>query len=1504
MSKVVVRSEKSTRRWAGSQTAPAVVRALSASIESLESRTLLSTYLVNTTTDSGAGSLRQAMLNSNANPASSGANEIDFTIGTGQQIITLASPLPTITAPLYINGTTQPGYGSQPLIQISGFGITISAGSSTVRGMDIVSTNAGPLITIGQNGSDTIQGDWLGLDLTGNNAVGNSEYGIYCTTGANQIGGTTAAQRNVISGSTAIAHTSTDAGSAGVYIFGLNGINNTIQGNYIGTNASGTAAVGNVVGVDLEESANHNNIGGTAPGAGNLISGNTSDNILVETSSYQTQILGNIIGLNLAGTAALNTNTNTNVSLNDSTNDFVGGTTAGSRNLISGAQYGIYVYGPFGTAGGFNTIQGNYIGTDVTGTVAIPNTNTAVVLQSEDNVLGGTTATARNIISGNASGVGVYTPLNTVEGNYIGLNVNGAALGNATNGIVLSTNGSTVGGTAAGAGNVISANGNGVATSGAGNGIVVNGPFNNVQGNFIGTNVTGTTAIPNAASGILILNNSSATIGGNSASARNVISGNAQAGISYPGTASNTGTVIQGNYIGLNAAGAGALPNGGAGISVAGAAQMTIGGSAAGQGNVIAFNQGDGVDVTTSTSTGVTISQNSVYSNTGIGIDLGADGITNNHTGGAISGPNNFQNHPVISSVTFGASATTVAGTLNSAASSTFTLEFFASPIGSGTLQGKTYLGNTTVTTDSNGNATFSVATLAATTAGQLITATATDTTGDTSEFSLPATAASPAVATRATFYNNSVYDGNNPASNAADDNAIAPGKQALLPGQTATYANITDYSRGINGITIDVTNLAGITSGADFTFLAGNTASPSTWTSVTASGGFVRPGAGVNGSSRLDITFADGAIRNEWLQVTVKADVVTGLTTPDVFYFGDLSGFTGEPAVSGQFTVSAADVTSARNDPHGYLNPATISDVNDFNRDGRVDATDQLVARNNIGTSLIDLQAPVSGMAASGAQPAGQPSSLDVYMIELINRARANPTTAATQLGINLNEGLSPGTIPSTPVPPLAFNTALTIAATNHSQWMMTNQTFSHNEGTLDPATRMANAGYVFTSPSGSAENLAGRGTSDVLIPTQTLTEEFGDLFLDSSTSGRTHRLNLLNPSFTDIGVGLATGTFTGSSAILATQDFAYSASSGPYLTGVVFNDARIHDNFYEPGEGLGGIAITAVRTSDNATFSTTSYPSGAYTLTVPSGTYTVTATGTALGGAVVHNNVTIGSQNVEQDFTPATGSYIAGRYVFYNNSVFDGNNSAANSADDNAIATDKQALLPGVPASLVNYTSYTRGINGIMVDIGNLPTGTTPQLSDFTFQVGNTSNPASWSAAPTPTMTIRPGAGTGRSTRIEFTWPDGSIKNTWLQVTVAASPTTGLLTPDLFYFGNAVGSTGANPLSAAVTVQDQVVTRSNVTGFLSPAPMTDLYDFNRDGRVDATDELIARSAIGSALIFFTPIDPNDSTNTTAQPAASAATAATTSTRRVTTTLNSQAHRLFLKVVQSHGVG
>src|SRR5207248_11258177 len=138
-------------------------------------------------------------------------------------------------------------------------------------------------------------------------------------------------------------------------------------------------------------------------------------------------------------------------------------------------------------------------------------------------------------------------------------------------------------------------------------------------------------------------------------------------------------------------------------------------------------------------------------------------------------------------------------------------------------------------------------------------------------------------------------------------------------------------------------------------------------------------------------------------------------------------------------------------------------------------------------------------------------------------------------------------------------------------------------------------------------------------------------------------------------------------------------------------------------------------------------------------------------------------------------TGPSVVGRFVFYNHSAFDGNNPSINSQDDNAIATDKQALLPGGTATFANYTSYSNGINGIMVDVASL--AGSPTASDFSFRVGNTNTPASWTTAPAPSKVVaRPGAGAGGSTRIEITWPDGAIKNEWLQVTVKADAATGL--------------------------------------------------------------------------------------------------------------------------------
>src|SRR5207244_7962742 len=143
---------------------------------------------------------------------------------------------------------------------------------------------------------------------------------------------------------------------------------------------------------------------------------------------------------------------------------------------------------------------------------------------------------------------------------------------------------------------------------------------------------------------------------------------------------------------------------------------------------------------------------------------------------------------------------------------------------------------------------------------------------------------AAPAVLAHHLFYNNSVFDGS-AAATADDDRALATDKKALLPGATATFANYTSYSKGINGVFLDVLHFAGTPTAGDFLFKVGNSADPSTWASAPAPTNVtIRRGAGDGGSDRVTITFADGAIKNEWLQVTVKPGGNTGLASPDVF--------------------------------------------------------------------------------------------------------------------------------------------------------------------------------------------------------------------------------------------------------------------------------------------------------------------------------------------------------------------------------------------------------------------------------------------------------------------------------------------------------------------------------------------------------------------------------------------------------------------------------------------
>ncbi|HEV2292459.1 MAG TPA: RHS repeat-associated core domain-containing protein [Tepidisphaeraceae bacterium] len=213
--------------------------------------------------------------------------------------------------------------------------------------------------------------------------------------------------------------------------------------------------------------------------------------------------------------------------------------------------------------------------------------------------------------------------------------------------------------------------------------------------------------------------------------------------------------------------------------------------------------------------------------------------------------------------------------------------------------------------------------------------------------------------------------------------------------------------------------------------------------------------------------------------------------------------------------------------------------------------------------------------------------------------------------------------------------------------------------------------------------------------------------------------------------------------------------------------------------------------------------------------------------------------------------GPRVVGRHIFYNNSSFDGNDTAANSSDDAAIAADKTALLPGKSRSFANFTTYSRGINGIMVDVKGLANGGSLSASDFEFKIGNNNDPSTWVAAPTPvSVTVRAGAGVGGSDRVTITWADDSITGRWVQVAVKATANTGLATPDVFYFGNLIGDVNGD---SEVVGNDVTSVNSNESA--SAVDVTSRYDVDRSGVVDATDTSITRSNQGFVLAFLSPL-------------------------------------------------
>jgi hypothetical protein len=577
------------------------------------------TFPVSNNHDTGDGSLRNAILLANASP---GLDKISFSIDSGQQKIQPLSPLPPIMDPVMIDGTTQPGYGGVPLIELDGSlagtanGLFIQADGCTVQGLDIDRFQNGEANLVLQDCAHTwVRANYLGIGPGGSAVVGNTERGVSIIGSTNNIGsshntigGTSSSDRNVISD-----------GLDGVYITGSS-TENLVDGNYIGTDPTGENDEGNTYyGVRIELDAGLNTIGGPAAGAGNVVSGNDLGGIVTSGTpddanhhnqmSAENLIEGNKVGTDELGSGMLLNGIDGGIDLSTAGNQVIG-------NLVSGNVIGINLTS---SASMNNVITGNLIGTNAAGTSALPNAGDGIDINNmaHDNTIGGTNAADRNIISGNgANGIeitGIRTDMinvgadhNVVEGNVIGLGANGTQLiksadmkkqGNLQYGVVIENNAAneTIGGTAAGAGNVIAGN------ELTGIYFLYAGPGNLMEGNLVGTDASGDSGLGNLDAGIKFEHSPQNIVGGDMPASRNVISGNPNAGIAV-WWSDSIKELVEGNYIGTTPDGMNALANG-VGITIEDGSNNTVGGTVAGSGNVISGNSSQGIRILAANST-------------------------------------------------------------------------------------------------------------------------------------------------------------------------------------------------------------------------------------------------------------------------------------------------------------------------------------------------------------------------------------------------------------------------------------------------------------------------------------------------------------------------------------------------------------------------------------------------------------------------------------------------------------------------------------------------------------------------------------------------------------------------------------------------------------------------------------------------------------------------------------------------------------------------------------
>ena len=778
---------------------------------------------------------------------------------------------------------------SDGIKSVGGTGIVI--GGLAAGAGNLISGNSGDGVEIEGSG-EVVAGNMIGTDITGTVALPNAIFGVVVSGGSNTIGGTFAAAQNLISGNM----------SAGIQISSSTATDNVVEGNRIGTTLDGAAALGNGAGpgVVVEYFATGNTIGGTTAGSANVISGNAGRGVIIYGhGTVENVVAGNLIGTNQDGTLAVAGESGAGVEIyGGAAQNTVGGSASGAGNLISGNEGdGVQI-----NDGYQDFVQGNRIGLDRSGTGALANTAYGISLSQHfpaqttsgytssgpgshtgSNVIGGTGSGAQNVVSGNGAG-GIFITsgiMDVVAGNYVGVNpTGGVAIPNGGAGVeTQDSTANTIGGTAAGAGNLISGN--------SGSGILVlNDSAMVVQGNLVGTDFNGSSPIPNSGSaGLEVSQSESNTIGGTTPGATNLFSGNDGDGVIVEGSGS-TGNLISGNQMVHDLTGV---------LIENSASQNTIGGTTAGSGNIIVLNQGDGIEVGSS-ATDTTIDDallgNSIYANNGLGIDLGSDGVTLNDSSGH-TGPNLFQDFPVLSSVFTTDGVTHIQGTISAAPSTEYYLEFFSNPTSdpSGYGQGQTFLTSTTVTTGSDGSGAFLVPTPSPLTVGESVSSTATDPSGNTSEFS----ADSIAIQSNTVYWVNSSGGDWDTPGNWSDD-AVPTGADDVVINiavsspitHNSSYADAVNSLTSSDPITIGVGSLA-----------IGTTAQLSA--SLTLQGGTIDGGTiELSGGATLIATSYGGTLAGVSIDGTLDMSasfalitVTGGLTIDGTILMGNQAGTT-----------------------------------------------------------------------------------------------------------------------------------------------------------------------------------------------------------------------------------------------------------------------------------------------------------------------------------------------------------------------------------------------------------------------------------------------------------------------------------------------------------------------------------------------------------------------------------------------------------------------------------